>query len=193
MIALTTREAAFVVGLSDRMVNRIIDRDLPRGTRIRSGRRQKRYLGPAEVVYLAMYRESGKLLSKAGRKTLYRQLRQSVGDLSLEETYNFNLKLGPFTAPVSEVVGDLSQRLAELRRINELVISDLEICGGEPVIRGTRVPVYLLADLKAQNVSDEEILEDYPSIDLDALRAAVVYAQIRPRRGRPRASAPWRE
>ena len=40
--------------------------------------------------------------------------------------------------------------LRELRRARRLVVSDPEILGGDPVFRGTRVPVHLIADLVAQ-------------------------------------------
>ncbi len=39
------------------------------------------------------------------------------------------------------------------------------IRGGEPVARGTRIPVYMPADLIKAGVGPERILEDYPALD----------------------------
>jgi uncharacterized protein (DUF433 family) len=57
------------------------------------------------------------------------------------------------------------------------VVSDPNVMGGTPVIRGTRVPADLIAMLVRENVPTIEILEDYPSIDLDDIQAAVDWAE----------------
>jgi uncharacterized protein (DUF433 family) len=77
-----------------------------------------------------------------------------------------------------------------VERAADVVVSDPEIRGGEPVIRGTRVPVYLIADLMSQGADAREILEDYPSLTANTVRSALACAQTHPRRGRPR-KAPW--
>ena len=70
--------------------------------------------------------------------------------------------------------------------------ADPAVRAGEPVVRGTRVPVHMLADLDAQGATREELLEDYPSLTPDDLDAALLYARVYPRRGRPR-RAPWKD
>jgi uncharacterized protein (DUF433 family) len=39
-----------------------------------------------------------------------------------------------------------------------MVVSNPEIMGGTPVIRGTRIPVQLVAEMRKQGTSVEEIL-----------------------------------
>jgi uncharacterized protein (DUF433 family) len=73
-----------------------------------------------------------------------------------------------------------------------MVVSDPAIRGGDPVLRGTRVPVYVIADLIAQGAESSELLEDFPSLNSEMIQAALAYAQTNPRRGRP-AKAPWRD
>jgi uncharacterized protein (DUF433 family) len=59
---------------------------------------------------------------------------------------------------------------------HEHISRDPNICGGEPVIRGTRVLLRtILASLAVGN-SDEEILEDFPSMNHDDLRAVIAFA-----------------
>jgi uncharacterized protein (DUF433 family) len=61
-----------------------------------------------------------------------------------------------------------------------MVHSDPEIMGGVPVIRGTRVPVALLAAMQAQGDSAEDIAAGYPTISLEQARLAVVYMAAHP-------------
>lgn len=77
-----------------------------------------------------------------------------------------------------------------LRRAEEVIVSDPEIRGGEPVVKGTRVPAYVVADLIDQGADLREILEDYPSLSANKVRAALAFPRTHPRGGRPRKS-PW--
>lgn len=53
---------------------------------------------------------------------------------------------------------------------------DPQQCGGRPCIRGLRIRVKDILDLLAAGASNEEILEDYPLLDLADIRAALEYA-----------------
>jgi uncharacterized protein (DUF433 family) len=50
------------------------------------------------------------------------------------------------------------------------------ILAGKPVIRGTRVPVYLILDLIASGYSFDRIVESYPVLTVEDVKAAVEYA-----------------
>jgi uncharacterized protein (DUF433 family) len=51
-----------------------------------------------------------------------------------------------------------------------------EVMVGKPVIRGTRIPVELIVRMLAQGISESEILQEYPRLQLDDIRAALAYA-----------------
>jgi uncharacterized protein (DUF433 family) len=51
-----------------------------------------------------------------------------------------------------------------------------EQCGGRPCIRGMRIRVKDVLDLLASGVSEREILEDYPDLQADDIRACLEYA-----------------
>ena len=51
------------------------------------------------------------------------------------------------------------------------VISDRSVMGGEPVVRGTRIPAATIAAYLAAGRSDREIFEDYPSLPVDGIEA----------------------
>ena len=48
--------------------------------------------------------------------------------------------------------------------LKDLIVIDQEILGGQPVFKGTRVPVETLFDHLEAGVSLEEFLEDFPSV-----------------------------
>ena len=51
-----------------------------------------------------------------------------------------------------------------------------EICGGELVVKGTRVTVRTLLASLAEGASVEEIRGDFPTVTAEALRAVVAFA-----------------
>lgn len=53
---------------------------------------------------------------------------------------------------------------------------DPKIMAGKPVIKGTRIPVDLIIKKLAQNMNFDEILQDYPRLTKEAIRAALFYA-----------------
>ncbi len=50
------------------------------------------------------------------------------------------------------------------------------VLGGKPVIKGTRVPVYLIVELLAGGMSPKEIVKEYPELTEEDVRAAAEYA-----------------
>lgn len=51
-------------------------------------------------------------------------------------------------------------------------------CGGRPCIRGLRIRVSDVLDLLSAGATHAEILEDYPELDEDDIRASLKYAAI---------------
>jgi uncharacterized protein (DUF433 family) len=58
----------------------------------------------------------------------------------------------------------------------ERVTVDPAVCGGKPCIRGTRIYIAILLDALAEGLTPEEIVDHYPSLTVDDIRAAVPYA-----------------
>lgn len=50
------------------------------------------------------------------------------------------------------------------------------MCGGELVVRGTRVPVRTLLASLAEGGSVEELAADFPTVSAEAMRAVVAFA-----------------
>ena len=58
----------------------------------------------------------------------------------------------------------------------DYISRDPEICGGEPVIKGTRVTLRTILASLAQGATEEQILRDFPTVEADALRAVIAFA-----------------
>lgn len=56
------------------------------------------------------------------------------------------------------------------------VTLDPEVCGGKPCIRGTRIYIAIILDSLAEGASPGEILEQFPSLRMEDVRAALAYA-----------------
>jgi len=53
---------------------------------------------------------------------------------------------------------------------------DSNVCHGKPCIKGTRIWVSLIVDNLAFGSTEEEVLEAYPSLTREDIRAALAYA-----------------
>jgi uncharacterized protein (DUF433 family) len=53
---------------------------------------------------------------------------------------------------------------------------DPNICGGQPVIQGTRVTLRTLLASLAEGAEDDEILADFPTVTREDLRAVIAFA-----------------
>ena len=176
-------EAAYIVGQPVKAVQKAIDEGNIVSRRLRRGGAVVRQVGEPELVYLRLLKEVSGALLPAAKKHVYRRLREQRGVDSV-------VTLGPIAVDVSEARRDVAARAEMLRKARSFVVSDPGIRGGEPVLRGTRVPVHTLAALSRQGASVKELLETYPWLDREQVEAALTYARAYPRRGRPQ-RRPW--
>ncbi len=56
------------------------------------------------------------------------------------------------------------------------ISQDPHVCGGEPVIAGTRVTVRTVLASLAEGMAVEEILSDFPSLSRESVRAVIAFA-----------------
>jgi uncharacterized protein (DUF433 family) len=54
--------------------------------------------------------------------------------------------------------------------------------GGKPCIRGLRITVYDILDYLASGMSEDEILQEFPELQRDDIRATLAFAADRERR-----------
>jgi uncharacterized protein (DUF433 family) len=178
----TPTEAAVLTGLPLKAVNNAIDKETVDAVHGEGG---GRLLDARALVSLALERRLSDRIAP--------ELRRKVFDALAEAPRNVvSLEGGLLKFDLREPRRELAASLRDLRRARSLVVTDPEILGGDPVFRGTRVPVHMIADLVAQGSAQAELLEGYPRLTAEMIRLAPVYAAAYPLRGRPR-NHPWRD
>ncbi len=60
---------------------------------------------------------------------------------------------------------------------SELITVDPEVLAGKPIVRGTRIPAYLILELLEAGKSIQDILSDYPELSEQDVKAAIHYAE----------------
>lgn len=58
----------------------------------------------------------------------------------------------------------------------ERIHSDPAILSGKPVVKGTRLSVEFLLSLFVAGWTEEQVLNNYPTLDREALKAVFAYA-----------------
>src|SRR5205823_13815704 len=174
----TPAEAAVLSRLSLKAVNNAIDKKTVTARRTRAGR----LLDKPAVVYLSLERRLGADTTPEFRRRLFAEI--------AAEPRRRVVSVGALKVDIGESRREVMERVKELRRAERLVTVNPEIMGGNPVFRGTRVPVHQVAELLVKGESVERLREDYPRVSEEMIRLAPIYAAAHPLRGRPR-KQPW--
>ena len=60
----------------------------------------------------------------------------------------------------------------------DYIISDNQFLHGKPTIKGTRISVALVLELFAAGWTEKQILESYPTVSVESLRAVFFYLSV---------------
>ncbi len=60
---------------------------------------------------------------------------------------------------------------------DEIIVQDIEILGGTPIFRGTRVPFQTLIDYLEGGQSLDEFIDDFPTVTREAAVAGLQFAK----------------
>jgi len=178
----TPAEAAVLSRLSLKAVNNAIDKKTILARR--SGR--GRLLDRPALLSLALERRLAGDTTPEFRRRLFAEIaaapRRRV------------VTVGALKVDLIEPRREVMERVKQLRRAERVVTVDPEIMGGNPVFRGTRVPVHLIDEKLRLGETVERLCEDYPRVSEEMIRLASIYAAAHPLRGRPRKKqwAGWR-
>ncbi len=58
----------------------------------------------------------------------------------------------------------------------DLITTDPHVCHGQACIKGIRIPVSVVLDNLAAGLAEDEIIQSYPALTRDGVRAATAYA-----------------
>lgn len=80
----------------------------------------------------------------------------------------------------------VARNLSAFRWGRRRIVSNPDVLGGEPVFRGTRIPLQHVAALIRKGVALNEIAEDFPALSSGDLAYARLFSRLSESPGRPR-------
>ncbi len=184
-ILFTPTEAAVLTRLSVKAVHNAIDKKvIPALPGQRAGS-ATRLLDLRALMSLTLERRLSDRLVPALRREAFDALATASGN-------TISLEGGLVKIDLRGPRQELAASLRALRRARQLVVSDPDILGGDPVFRGTRTPVHPIARLLDQGLTAADLLEAYPRLTAAMIEIAPLYAAAYPLRGRRRPQ-PWQD
>ncbi|ARO32804.1 hypothetical protein NXC14_PA00549 (plasmid) [Rhizobium sp. NXC14] len=174
--AYTPAEAAAVSEIAVKSVHNAIDKRIIATHLIGSN---SRALTDDDLLRLKLWYGVGSILSAERRKRLFDTIDQNP-DANTVRADDYLI------VDVARAREHLAERAEALREAERMIESVKGIGGGEPVFKGTRVPVRMIAAMRAQGESTAVIVAGYPSLTKRMVELAEIWAAAHPARGRPR-------
>jgi uncharacterized protein (DUF433 family) len=66
--------------------------------------------------------------------------------------------------------------VSEVKELGDRITIDLDVLVGKPTIRGLRIPVERILKALAAAVTTQDLLQDYPELEKDDIKASLIYA-----------------
>ena len=171
---ISRNEAAKLSGASSAAVNKAIEQKAVRTKKLRSGSA----IDARDVGALLIFAALPFRLSVTLKRTVAAWVREAGAgsELALSDAV---------IVRKSEAVDEAIRRALRYVDLRERFLEvNAEVQGGEPVIRGTRVPIRGLAKQVEAGETMDVLREEYDYIDPAAFEFAVIWANANPRRGR---------
>ena len=176
MTGFTPSQAAALTGLPLSAVRKALDLAVIPFRLMRAGQTTQRVVPREALLCLRLEQLGVGSLPLAQRKRIYRSVLAQPAAEEWRESEAVVIRAE--TARAS-----LNVEIEKLRRAEERVVRAPEILSGTPVLKGTRIPVHLIAEMRRLGAPVAEILESFPAISEEDVELAVFYAQAHPRRG----------
>lgn len=178
----TPAEAAAVSQVGIKAVHNAIDKkivDTVSGpTRARKGVRHRALTGD-DLLRLKLWYGVG--------STLAAERRQRLFDAIKAEPSAKTVRAGDLVIiDVAEARKQLDARIRDLDEAEAAIGRVKGVMGGEPVFKGTRIPVRMIAAMLSQGTDEAEILEGYPGLTERMIELAKIWTAAHPTRGRPK-------
>jgi uncharacterized protein (DUF433 family) len=173
----TTAQVGAMLGLATTEVNNLIDEIAGPGiARAGQGKRTVEYRGLFAML-VAKELIHCQLKPELRRQALVQALGGRAKRIPVPST---NLEL--LAQPIRQQINDGLRRLYEAEAAVE---RSSEVMQGEPCIKGSRIPVYMIGKL-ADDSGVEETLASYPQLTERQIALAQCYAHAHPRKGPPK-------
>lgn len=171
-------EAAAVTGLKVKTVHKAVENEI-----VEVSRADRPAISANELLCLQLEGELAEYLPLSVRR---RVIRGVAGQPRIARFRASDV----LVVEVASARRRLASSLRRLHLARRAVTIDPDVMGGEPVVKGTRVPVHAVAAMVEHGTPMADILAGYPSLSAEQIELAAVYACAYPPRGRPK-KQPW--
>jgi uncharacterized protein (DUF433 family) len=187
-------EAAFLAGVGTREINRLVDEDIVPQFLISRSTSGRRY-APLVAALANFYFSTEGVFQPKFRKEVIQAFTERVkGDEDEDRVYalerpeewklDYHLRQEWLDVDVRPFILTAAARVHEVREAEELVECNPDIMSGMPVLKGTRIPVEMIASTTKLENGLEQVKDAYPYLTDRQIEAAKVYATVHQRRGR---------
>jgi uncharacterized protein (DUF433 family) len=174
-------EAAAVTGIAVKAVHNAIDKKIVEPLARESNRR--RALTVDDLLRLKLWYGVGTALTAARRKRLFEAIAERPAARTVKADDLLIVDVAEARRQIAARIRDLDEAEAAVHSVKGRYTA---IMGGEPVFKGTRIPVRMIAAMLDQDVEEDEILEGCPSLTERMLELSRIWAAAHPSRGRPK-------
>jgi uncharacterized protein (DUF433 family) len=184
------KEAAAIADVPEPFVRKAIAQRTLRPRAVASGRAMRYRFAMRDMLFLKVicgFPFDLPRKDKDALRSLVDGKRASAGQWQATKT-DFVFRSGDVVVHVEakNARDALAHDLAAYRRGRRRIVSDPSVLSGEPVFKGTRIPLAHVSALIAKRVPLREIAEDYPALSLADMAFAAIHAKMKRNPGRPR-------
>ncbi|CCV11888.1 DUF433 domain-containing protein [Mesorhizobium sp. STM 4661] len=178
----TPAEAAAVSGIGIKAVHNAIDKRIvdtvPSATR-RAGGIVRRALTGEDLLRLKLWYGVGATLPADRRRRLFEEIKAAPTAKTVRADDLLIVDIAEARKQLKARIVDLDEAEAAIGRVKGVM-------GGEPVFKGSRIPVRMIATMLAQGVDEVEVIEGYPKLTSRMIELARIWVAAHPARGRPK-------
>ena len=192
-------EAAFIAGLNDRQMSRVVDENLVPASLLDQQGSARRFSRLA-AAFARFYFDTEQTLVASARRDVVEELARRVQRLRkrkdvlalrvMPAELDWKVARKTVEIDIAPYVAEAFARAREVDEAGSLVTEDPAVMGGMPCFAGTRVPIEIVLGSLDEGMSGDEVRESYPFLTDAHVAAARVYAAVHPKRGRPRRMNP---
>ncbi len=184
-------EAAAIAEVSAETIRTALEKkSVSPSSKQKTGKAVRYQFSVGDVLYMKVLVEFPFALSKEDKQSLAKILSRGNRTAARwsREGANLVYRSGDVLVSVECKVfrQKVARNLAAFRWGRRRIVSSPDVLGGEPVFRGTRIPVRHVASLFRKGVSEKEIAEDFPALSSRDLAYAHLFSRLGEKPGRPR-------
>jgi uncharacterized protein (DUF433 family) len=177
----TPAEAAALSNIGVKAVHNAIDKRIVETVAYpgsRAGGPRRRALTGEGLLRLKLWYGVGATLAAERRQRLFDEIKAAPAAKIVKADDLLIVDVAKARMQLTARIHDLDEAEATIGRVKGIM-------GAEPVFKGTRIPVRMIAAMLAQGAEAPEILEGYPRLTPRMIELAKIWTIAHPTRGRP--------